>query len=185
MKKMLMSLGFAVVFLVGGILPGKGMAVAEAKTSFEKTTDKIVKKQTKKAKTDEDKWKALFKYMEKNYNYKRMVGFQARKGWEKEYAKEMFYSKKGSCYHFAAAYAYLVKKVGGCQVRICIGQTNGFNSSVWQAHAWCELKVKGSWYVCDPNMDKYAANKSGKYFMNKFKNVKNNYKRSKIIQVKF
>ena len=106
-----MSLGFAVVFLVGGMIPGRKMAAVEAKTSLERTADRIVKKQTKKAKTDEDQWKALFEYIEKNYNYKRAIGFQAKKGWVKEYAKEMFSSKKGSCYHFAAAYAYLVKKV--------------------------------------------------------------------------
>lgn len=108
--------------------------------------------------------KALFKYTERKFGYARTVGFKAASGWGKTYALEMFQKKKGSCYHFAAAYAYLAKEATGLPVRLCIGQTNGFNASRWQQHAWVEIKISGKWYIYDPNMDKFAADSSLKYY---------------------
>lgn len=185
MNKRLVALGLACAVLFGSAVPVMDASVVEAKSALEKKTEKIVKKQTNATEEVETNLKKLFTYVEKNYNYKRVVGFKASKGWEKTYAKEMISTKKGSCYHYAALYAFLAKKASGYPVRICIGKTNGFNASVWQPHAWCEIKIKGTWYVCDPNLDKYAADSKGVYFMKKFKSVKKNYKRSQKVNVKF
>ena len=98
---------------------------------------------------------------------------------------EMIKNKKGSCYHFAAVYAFLAKKATGLPVRICTGTTNGFNVSRWQPHAWCEVKVGKIWYVCDTNLDKFGAKSTGKYFMKNVKTMKKTFKKSKTINVKF
>lgn len=139
-------------------------AQAASKTTLEKKTEKIVKLQVKKGSSKQAALKALFKYTERKFGYARTVGFKAASGWGKTYALEMFQKKKGSCYHFAAAYAYLAKEATGLPVRLCIGQTNGFNASRWQQHAWVEIKISGKWYIYDPNMDKFAADSSLKYY---------------------
>lgn len=96
----------------------------------------------------------------------------------------MIKNKKGSCYHFAALYAFLAKEAG-VKARICLGRTNGFNKARWQDHAWCEVKVGKKWYICDPNMDKFAANSKGKYFMKTVSSMKSTFKKSKMIKVNF
>ncbi len=99
----------------------------------------------------------------------------------------MYTEKKGSCYHFAAAYAFLAEKATGYKVRIGVGKTNGFSGDL-QNHAWTEVKINSKWYICDTNMDKYAENSSGKYFLksrNKLKKVYNNYKDVKYFMTGF
>lgn len=94
----------------------------------------------------------LYRYMRDKCRYDRVIGFKAEKGWDAVYARKMLMNKKGSCYHFAAGYAYLVKRATGLPVRIALGQTNAFNAKVWQNHAWCEVKINGVWYTFDPNV---------------------------------
>lgn len=184
-RKRTFALCLAAILIFGMVTPAMPVMEVNAKSSLEKKVEKIVKKQTKPSASVQKNLKALFQYVEKNYNYKHVIGFNATKGWEKKYAQEMLASEHGSCYHFAALYAFLAKKASGYQVRVCIGKTNGFEAARWQFHGWCEVKVKGTWYVCDPNLDKYGADSKCKYFMKKFSKVKKNYKRSKSIKIKF
>lgn len=173
----------AAVFTLAGMLAAGGAAapavtVDAAKSSLEKSAEKLVKKVVKKEKNQKKQLKKLFQYVEKTYGYARVMGFTGKKGWEKAYAAEMIKNKKGSCYHFAAAYAFLAKKATGYKVRIVIGKTNGFSGAL-QEHAWTEINIDSKWYICDSNMDKYAENSSGKYFLkkkSKLKNIYNNYK---------
>lgn len=155
----------AAVLTFGMMAPQTAMtAEAAAKSTLEKDVQKLVKKsKAKKEKTQKKKLKKLFQYVEKNYGYARAIGFKNSRGWEKTFTAEMIKNKKGSCYHFAALYAFLAKE-SGVQARICLGRTNGFNKARWQDHAWCEVKVGKKWYICDPNMDKFAANSKGKVF---------------------
>ena len=140
---------------------------AKAAASGEKLEEKtaqIISKEVKSNDSTKKKLKKLFTYLQKDYDYGRKVGFEAYSGWEKDYAMKMFEDKKGSCYHYAAAYAFLAKKATGLRVRIGVGQTNGFS---------------GKWYILDPNMDKYAADSSGKYCLKKRDSLKNTYNQFK------
>lgn len=159
---------------------------AQAKSALGTRTAKVVSQKTVKSDTKKTKLKKLFRYVE-TMNYQRKVGFRADKGWEKKYALEMLKKKKGSCYHYAAAYAFLAKKATGYPVRVCLGKTCGFNKSVWQPHAWCEVKIGGKWYICDANLDKFAADSSGKYYLKRStgKAMKKVYKRESSVTVKF
>lgn len=153
-------------------------AAASAGNKLDEAVTKIVDKQVKSKDSAKKKLKKLFTYVQKEYDYGRKTGFEAYDGWEKDYALEMFEDKKGSCYHYAAAYAFLAKKATGYSVRIGIGQTDGFSGNL-QKHAWAEVKIGGKWYICDPNMDKYAADCSNKYCLKKRNNLKNTYDKFK------
>lgn len=181
-KKIRKMVFLALLFcLFTGVFTVKAKAAATAGS----TAEEIVKKNVKKGDANKKKLKKLFAYVEKNYEYGRAMGFKTYKGWEKDFALEMFKEKKGSCYHYAAAYAFLAKKATGYQVRIGVGKTNGFNGKL-QDHAWTEVKIASTWYICDTNMDKYAAKSSGKYYLKKrngLKKVYNNYKNTKYFNV--
>lgn len=178
----------AASFVLGSMAMPAASITADAakKSGLEKSVQKIVKKSKAAKETNQKKaLKKLFRYVEKNYGYARTIGFENTKGWEKTFAKEMIQGKKGSCYHYAALYAFLAKKATGYSVRICLGKTNGFNASRWQDHAWCEIKIGKKWYIFDTNMDKFAANSKGKYFMRSVSSMKKTFKRTETIQVKF
>lgn len=169
------------------VMPGHECVTVYARTNLTSKTEKIVKKNTKPSDSEKKKLKKLFKYVEKKYGYKRVTGFETYNGWAGDYAIEMYTEKKGSCYHFAAAYAFLAEKATGYKVRIGVGKTNGFSGDL-QNHAWTEVKINSKWYICDTNMDKYAENSSGKYFLksrNKLKKVYNNYKDVKYFMTGF
>lgn len=184
--KRLLMFGLALVLL----LSTPAAAVQAASSTDKKLTkqvNSIVKKKVKTKDSKKKKLEKLFQYTEKTYKYGRAYDFKAKKGWEKSYALQMYSKKKGSCYHFAAAYAFLAKKATNYTVRIGVGKTNGFNPKVKQDHAWVEIKIKGKWYICDPNMDKFAEKSSGKYFLKEKKSLKktyNNFKGAKYYNVK-
>ncbi len=162
-------------------------AASAVNKKLAKQVNGIVKKKVKAKDSKKKKLQKLFQYTEKTYKYGRAYGFKPKKGWEKNYALEMYSKKKGSCYHYASAYAFLAKKATNYTVRIGVGKTNGFNPKVKQDHAWVEIKIKGKWYICDPNMDKFAAKSSGKYFLKDRKGLKktyNNFKGAKYYNVK-
>lgn len=113
--------------------------------------------------------KKVFNYTAKFQYGRATMGFKPEKtkNWERDFAKAMLKTKRGSCYHSAAAFAYLAKKVTGYQVRIGYGQAKAF-SQKYQAHAWVEIKIGKTWYTYDPNA---AAMKSsvlkGKWYQQK------------------
>ncbi len=153
-------------------------AAASAGAQLDEAVTKIVDKQVSAKDSAKKKLKKLFTYIQKEYDYGRKTGFEAYNGWEKDYALEMLEDQKGSCYHYAAAYAFLAKKATGYSVRIGVGQTTGFSGNL-QKHAWAEVKISGKWYICDPNMDKYAAESSGKYCLKKRNSLKGTYNKFK------
>lgn len=174
------------LLLVFCLMAGSFSVKAQAAATAGSKAEAIVKKNVKSGDSAKKKLKKLFTYIQKNYDYARAMGFKTYNGWEKDYALEMYTKKKGSCYHYAAAYAFLARKATGYQVRIGVGKTNGFSGNL-QDHAWTEVKVGSKWYICDTNLDKYAAKSSGKYFLKKrdgLKKVYNNYKNAKYYKVK-
>lgn len=168
----------AIISVIAINMQNKAVAQNVTGKTLKQQTEKIINKKVKKTDKEKKKLKKLFNYIEKNYGYKRTTGFEAYNGWDKDYASEMYSEKNGSCYHFAAAYAFLAKKATSYKVRIGIGKTNGF-SGVMQEHAWTEIQINSVWYICDTNMDKYAENSSGKYFLkkkNKLASIYNDFK---------
>ncbi|MDO4340420.1 MAG: transglutaminase domain-containing protein [Eubacteriales bacterium] len=127
--------------------------------------DKVIKGQKITDNTaDKTALKKLFIYVQTKCNYSRVMGFKAAKNWEYEFASEMLTKKKGSCYHYAAAFAFLAKRATGLPTRICWGTSNAFNTKVWQPHAWVEIKINGKWYTYDPNAARYSKLRKGRWY---------------------
>lgn len=126
----------------------------------------------------------LAAYVEKNCEYGRVMGFKGNKGWEYSYAKEMLTKKQGSCYHYAAAFAFLAKRATGYPVRICWGTSNAFNTSRWQYHAWTEVKIGNTWYTYDTNAAKKSPLRKGKWYQQKRSAMEGKiYKTQKMVNV--
>lgn len=148
-------------------------------------------KSSRVAKADSKKaaLKKVFNYTAK-FGYGRApMGFKPEKtkNWEREFAKEMLRKKAGSCYHSAAAFAYLAKKTTNYPVRIGYGTAKAF-SKKWSYHAWVEIKIGKTWYTFDPNA---AAQKSrlmkGRCYQQKRTDMKKtyNFKTAKYTYVGF
>lgn len=128
--------------------------------------------------------KKLAVYAEKNYGYARAMGFKGQKGWENTFAKQMFSSKKGSCYHYAAALAVMAKRATGYPVRVCWGTSNAFNAKRWQPHAWMEIKIGKTWYTYDANAAKFSTLRKGKWYLQKHNSMeKKVYRTQKYVNV--
>ena len=114
------------------------------------------------------------------------MGIPSAKGWDAKLAKETLATKKASCYHDAATFAYLARRATGLPVRICIGTSNLYNTSRWQNHGWVEIKVKGKWYTFDTNGNRFSKRKDVKWFMQKHASMEGKvYKTQKIYNVNF
>ena len=162
--------------------PGKNLK----DKALAKLLDKVIKdlKFTKKT-TDKQKLQKLFNYT-KGCRYTRYMGIPSAKGWDAKLAKETLSTKKASCYHAAATFAYLARRATGLPVRICIGTSNLYNTSRWQNHGWVEIKVKGKWYTFDANAGGYSKRKDVKWFMQKHASMEGKvYKTQKIYNVNF
>ena len=157
-------------------------------SSLVKKMDAIIKTRKLSANTSSQKLnalKVLYNYVKTYYGYQRTVGFKSTTGWEYTYAKQiMVTNKKGSCYHFAAAYAFLVKRATGLPVRICLGTSNAFNASKWQPHAWCEVQIGSNWYTFDPNATKFSTRKINWYKRSHSYMEGRYYKTTKTVTVK-
>ena len=134
----------------GVMQPSKSKKISK---SLVQKMDRILKKQKITYKTNpKTAVKTLFRYIRDNYKYARVIGFSAKDRWEYGYALDMMRSKAGSCYHFAAAYAFLVKRATGYPVRIGYGTSDAFRKGNFQPHAWCEIKIGNTWYTFDTNV---------------------------------
>lgn len=156
-------------------------------TTLKKELDKVIKAQKFTSKTtDKQKLQKLFNYTKKAFGYKRYMGVPSASGWDSQFAKEMLKTKSGSCYHDAAAFAYLARRATGLPVRICIGTSNAFNAARWQNHGWVEIKVSGKWYTFDTNANRFSSLRKGKWFMQKRTAMEGKvYKTQKTYSVNF
>ncbi|MCD8016190.1 MAG: transglutaminase-like domain-containing protein [Lachnospiraceae bacterium] len=188
---LLFVLFFAAALVVPSDVPASGGTIlaqaATSKATVAKKANSIISSVVEEEDTALEQLEKLFVYAEKKWGYSRSTTTITSLGTARTFAYSIYKNKAGSCYHFAAGYAYLARQALGSSkkytVRIAVGQTNGFGNGL-QAHAWVEIKINGTWYVFDPNLDKFAENSSLKYYMakrskssvkkvyNKYKNVK-------------
>ncbi len=99
--------------------------------------------------TRAQKLKAAYNYLWKNMTYKRTYGIPGASDLT-DYAVEMLTTKQGNCFKYAASFAVFAK-VLGYQTRVSVGYTTHYNGG-WTSHGWTEVKVNGTWYLCDPDM---------------------------------
>ncbi len=99
--------------------------------------------------------KECFTYLWKNYSYLRSYETPTASVLS-SYAIDMFTNKQGNCYRYAAAFA-CIAKVLGYDARVDIGEISAIGGGM-TPHGFAEVKVNGTWYICDPNMQKNYPN---------------------------
>ena len=152
-----------VSFCLSGALHSVSAAGVSA-SKVRKQADKIIKKQTKKI-SKKDKAARLdriLRYADGSYSYRPLADkpfIQA--SLEKQMSDKnlrsaaytMLKKRKGTCFHEAAALAYLIRRATGYPTQMVIGQTDAFSGNM-QPHAWVEALADGYWRVFDSNLDR-------------------------------
>ena len=155
-----------------------------------KKTDAALKKLGITAETDkEQELQLLFDYMTTGttFRYGRDMTPKKPRGWEYKYAAAMLSKHTGSCYHYAAAYAFMARRATGLPVRVCIGKSKVFNAGAYQPHAWTEIKLDGAWYIFDTNAARYSKRTNLVFFKLKASDsaARSDFKASKKVTVRF
>jgi len=117
---------------------------AKANTGDKKLDKKINSILDKKIKkTGDAGLKKAFDYVAK-LPYGTKGATKPKGKWAVTGAKKMISNKGGNCYESAALFCQLAKAMG-YNAKAMAGKTSG------RPHGWVEIKVSGTWYVCDPN----------------------------------
>lgn len=112
---------------------------------------KFVRKYTKSGWSNSKKLKACYNALWENYTYKRYYEAPSAKKMP-TYANNMLSNKKGNCYRYAAAFAYIAR-VLGYDSRVAVGKISSSRGGM-TPHGWTEVKTGGKWYMCDANMQR-------------------------------
>lgn len=117
---------------------------AKANTGDKKLDAKINDILNKKIKkTGDAGLKKAFDYVAK-LPYGTKGATKPKGKWAVAGANKMIANKSGNCYESAALFCQLAKAMG-YDAKAVAGKTSG------RPHGWVEIKVSGTWYVCDPN----------------------------------
>lgn len=161
--------------------------------SLVKKMDKTIKaagvKTTDEAKTTAQKKQDLeliFNYLSYKkadgtgrYGYERDYGIASEKDVSEsvyaKYAKQMLTNKRGSCYHYAAAFAFMAKRATGYPVYICYGESNFIDRENKQPHGWVEIQIGKTMYVYDPMGARSASTRKIKWCGQKRSAMENKY----------
>lgn len=113
--------------------------------------------------TQDQKLRAIYDYMIKNYGYRSAGTVEAGAvGWESEFAMNMLQSGKGNCYSWAATFAYLARQSGWAANAVS-GTAVSPKGSV-REHAWVEITIDGVPYTFDPEIEGVYAKQSGETY---------------------
>lgn len=112
---------------------------------------KFVRSHTKTTDSQSKKLRKCYRYLSYHYKYKRYYTNLCPKAkYMQPFAYDMFSSKKGNCFRYAACFAYIAR-VLGYDSRVVVGKISAVYGGM-TPHGWTEVKVDGKWYVCDPDM---------------------------------
>ena len=76
------------------------------------------------------------------------------------FAKNMFLSKRGDCYYYAATMAYIAR-VLGYESRVVGGGVTARGAGYpLSEHGWCEVRIGSSWRMIDCSMQRAHTNKN-------------------------
>lgn len=125
----------------------------------------LVDQLTTPSMTRDQKLRALYNYCRDNFSYlKRPLVEAGRTGWEPEYAASFLSLKKGNCYSFSALFSLLAREIGQPAYTVVGGL--GKNAS---PHGWVEIKLDGTVYMFDPQLEWRYVHDYGRKSHNLFK----------------
>lgn len=111
----------------------------------------FVRKYTKPSWSKSKKLKVCYDKLWKKYPYKRSYdGCSAKK--MPKFARDMFTKKKGNCYRYASAFAYIARVIG-YDSRVAVGKI-AHRGGGTTPHGWTEVKSGRKWKKCDANMQR-------------------------------
>jgi len=108
---------------------------------------KKAKELTGKAKTDEEKVKAIYQYVIKNVQYDNDLMKNVKPGYLPD-IERTFKTQKGICYDYAALFAAMLRSEG-IPTKLVMGKT----VNVKEYHAWNEVYLNGKWLIVDTTVD--------------------------------
>lgn len=99
--------------------------------------------------TQAQQLEASFDTLVDNFSYERSMETPSG-DWVKDYASKALSEKKGNCYGYAAAFAYVAEGLG-YEARVCTGTVTSALGGRTD-HAWTEVKMGKTWYIFDAEM---------------------------------
>ncbi len=99
--------------------------------------------------TQAQQLEASFDTLVDNFSYERSMETPSG-DWVKDYACKALSEKKGNCYGYAAAFAYVAEGLG-YEARVCTGTVTSSLGGRTD-HAWTEVKMGKVWYIFDAEM---------------------------------
>ena len=112
-----------------------------------------VQANTVESDTLENNWKRLYKYAGgKNFSYlNRAYLTDGQTGWEIDRAIQMFQTRKGNCYNYAAITTFLARSMG-YQATALSGFAYMPQNGYYVCHGWTQIAIEGVNYVADPEL---------------------------------
>lgn len=140
--------------------------------------EEVVKKITDESMGKSQKLYAAYSYVVKNitYNSNTPAG-KGSKDWAAKCAIKTLRYGTGECYGFAAAFVYMAKVIGYENAHVCYGSTMSA-SYPWAPHGWAEIKIKGTTYLFDPEIE-YKNGTCGKLYRKQYSEVARKYRKEK------
>lgn len=103
----------------------------------------------------EDNLCVMYSYLCDNLTYSaRPHVKRGATGWELEYAKNALKSWKGNCYSWGAAFHYIARSIGFESYA-----RSGAVTKQVKNHGWAEIMFDDEWYIFDPELDSWTAQK--------------------------
>ena len=113
----------------------------------------------------DEQLRAVYNYCRDNFSYlKRPLVSAGQTGWEPEYAAAFLAMGKGNCYSFSALFCLLARELGQPAYTVVGGL--GKNAS---PHGWVEIRLDGTVYSFDPQLEWRYVHDYGRKSHNLFK----------------
>ncbi|MBE6720677.1 MAG: transglutaminase domain-containing protein [Ruminococcaceae bacterium] len=111
----------------------------------------LIAKLTKANDAKKAKLYKCYKWTAATCKYKFKDGYNdpVGKKWVNNYAYNMMNTQRGRCYSFSAAFAVMARELGYTNVRVVVGECNGFTGK-YLVHCWVEIDINGETRVFDP-----------------------------------
>jgi len=134
-------------------------------TALDNQLNALVEQLTDSSMTRDKKLKALYNYCRDNFSYlKRPLVAAGTTGWEPEYASAFLSMGKGNCYSFSSLFCLLAREIGQPAYTVVGGL--GKNAS---PHGWVEIRLDGTNYMFDPQLEWRYVHDYGRKSHNLFK----------------
>ncbi|MCH5354135.1 MAG: S-layer homology domain-containing protein [Acutalibacter sp.] len=121
-----------------------------------------VRSNTVDSDTLENNWKRLYKYAGgSNFRYlAREYLNDGQTGWEVDKALQMFQTRKGNCYNYAAVTMFLARSMG-YQATALAGYAYMPQNGHYVGHGWTQITIDGVDYVADPELQYVFVEQNG------------------------